>query len=42
MATRPGPTASEAVARNFDGMPDEYVAKATYGNITALYGLDEG
>jgi len=36
------PHSQEAVARNFNGMPDEYVEMATYGNITALYGLDEG
>ena len=36
------PHSREAVARNFDGMPEEYVEMATYGNITALYGLDEG
>ena len=33
------PHSREAVARNFDGMPQGYVEKATHDNVTALYGL---
>ena len=34
------PHSREAVARNFAGMPVEYMERVTHGNVTALYGLD--
>lgn len=34
------PYSHETVARNFDGMPDEYVQRATFSNLAELYRLE--